>query len=91
MTELDHVLLGVRPTVLFRKMLASTPEKSKWDIASEFMERFERIDGVAEQIIWGWHRPGGRAGLSDEEVDSSLFQLLREAGYEVSEGGPTGC
>lgn len=89
MSDFKQILLGVSPTEIFRQRLASNPTEGKWDLASEFMDHFERVDGVAAQIISGWHRPGGRPGLSDQEVDSLLLQLLREAGYEVSIGGPT--
>lgn len=77
-------LKGVKPTVLFKQLIAADPSLTNSELASRFVEFFENIDSEARQVIWYWERPGGRKGLKDDEVDESLEQMLRAAGYVIT-------
>lgn len=77
-------LKGVKPTVLFKELVAADPGLTNSELASRFVESFDRIDSEARQVIWYWERPGGRRGLKDDYVDESLEQMLRLAGYVIT-------
>lgn len=80
---LESILDGVTPTEVFRRMLALEPGLANAELARRFMDCFEGVDSIAMQFIWHWERPGIRLGLSDEDENRLLSELLRASGYAV--------
>ncbi len=73
---------GMKPSVLFRKMLQEDPQLDKREIGYFLREKFPKIDSVVVQLVWGWEGPGAiRPGLSDENLDAHIIHLLTQAGY----------
>lgn len=83
MNEFEQMLKGIPPVDVFRKLMAAEPRVDKRELASRFVDYFERVDWEALQVIWHWHQPGGRPGLSDEGVNEALLELLAKAGYVI--------
>lgn len=80
----DLILVGVAPTDVFKRMLAAEPELRSLELGQRFILHFERVDGIAMQVITKWQAPGTSRPLSDETVDNWLLDLLRAAGYGIS-------
>jgi hypothetical protein len=76
----DAIQRGRKPTEVFKELLLGQVLNNS-ELASRFDDYFENVNSEAIEVIWHWQRPGGRPGLTDEEVDATLLKLLREAGY----------
>ncbi len=77
------ILRGEKATDLFKRLTAAHPQLTNSELASQFMDYFQSIDGEARQVIWHWQRPGKAMGLCDNDVNESLQKMLRDAGYAV--------
>lgn len=78
---MKKIQLGIKPTDVFKELLAANPSLSKSDISADFFEEFPDIDSVASQVIWNWRKPGNDRGIEDARIDEILLHHLKEAGY----------
>lgn len=78
---MKDILLGSKPTTVFKALLERNPSLTNADISSDFKEQFINVDSEAIQAIWHWRRPGREQGVVDERIDEILLHHLKEAGY----------
>jgi len=78
---LKEIASGIKPTTVFKEMLAAKPELTSSDIAVQFMEEFSRVSSEVVHIFWQWRKPGRDRGLDDGRVDEILAHYLKDAGY----------
>ncbi len=78
---IEQILMGELPSDVFKSILKVKPELRNADIAELLFEAFPNVGSVGRQAVWHWQRPGKLQGLSDENLNSQLLILLRDAKY----------
>jgi hypothetical protein len=78
---LKLILQGEPPSSAFKNLINTNPALTNFDLALMWCDEFIGVDSLAVQVIWGWKRPGKNQGLSDENLDAHLVELLKKAKY----------
>jgi hypothetical protein len=80
----ERILLGERPTVVFRALVAKNPALSNIALAEMLSDEFPMLTGEAMQLTWHWKGPGKSQGLDDCDLDALLIKQFAAAGYRFS-------
>jgi hypothetical protein len=77
----ESILKGVLPSAVFRKLIEADPSIGNIRLGELLSDEFVELSSEAEQLIWHWKGPGKDQGLSDENLDALLLNLLKDAKY----------
>lgn len=80
--DMDDILKGIPPTVVFGEILSRNPNFSNQDLARIFVRRFPNVKATANNLIWYWKSSArSDGGLDDNLVNKELLDLLANSGY----------
>lgn len=77
----ESIMHGEKPSAVFRRLIDTDQSISNIRLAEMLSNEFVELSSAAEQLIWHWQGPGKTQGLSDENLDSLLLNLFKEANY----------
>ena len=77
----ESIIEGEKPSSVFRRLIETDPSIGNIRLGEMVSDEFVELSSEAEQLIWHWQGPGKVQGLSDENLDELLLDLLKKANY----------
>jgi hypothetical protein len=77
----ESIISGEKPSFIFRQIIKEDPAIGNILLGQMFSDEFIELSSEAEKLIWRWKGPGKTDGLSDENLDALLIDLLKLSSY----------
>lgn len=78
----NEIRAGIRPSVVFRRLLKQFPSVEKYSLGSHLRVAFEDVDGMVWNIVVHWQYAKNLDAF-DMWMDIQLIDQLLKAGYSV--------
>ncbi len=81
--NLESILNGELPSVALNRILDSTENLSKHDLADIFLDEFNLLDSKILPVIWHWKSIKSIRGITDEQFNNAVLIQMKDAGYSI--------
>lgn len=79
----QEILQGKLPSEVFNKILLENTEIDKHELAVLFIGEFDLLDSSVIHLIWHWKSIKSIRGKNDEQLNESILDEMKKAGYKL--------